>query len=131
MTGIGDDALRRKAFERLRRAVADLDGASASGHFSAAEHAHLLEEFREAVRLADDLLMVLEHQVRGPLTVVKGRAQMLRRQQLAAPQPDLRLIAGLNEIDGAVDRIVAQLNRLLNPPPGSPDAPTKTDIDAP
>lgn len=116
MPRIGGDPHQREALARLRDAVEALAAANASIRESAEEHERLLGEFRVAVRLAEDLLLLLEHHVRGPLTVVKGRAQLLRRHALDAPQPDLRLIAGLGEIDASVERIVAQLDRLLASP---------------
>ena len=113
MSTSGDDLHRREALGRLRAAVEALAGASASARFRTEEQERLLAEFRATIQLIDGLLLILEHQVRGPLTVVKGRAQLLRRHALSAPQPDVRLIAGLNEIDVAVGRVVANLDHAL------------------
>jgi signal transduction histidine kinase len=119
MSSLRPDPRRRQALDRLHLAVQALADANASHWASAEEHERLLGEFRAAVDLAEDLLLLLEHQVRGPLTIVKGRAQLLRRHALGAPRPDVRLIAGLTEIDAAVGRIVAQLELLLDGPPAS------------
>lgn len=115
MTTTGGDSHRPEALARLWQAMAVLDSTLRSNSTSAGSQSGPIAEFREAIRLADELLAQLEHHVRGPLTVVKGRAQMMRRRQLAAAQPDLRLISGLNEVDAAVDRIVAEFDRLLGP----------------
>ena len=130
MTTTEDDPHRREAMDRLRAAVEALAGASAATRQSAEEREGLLAEFRATIRLIEDLFLLLEHHVRGPLTVVKGRAQLLRRHALSAPQPDVRLIAGLNEIDVAVERMVAQLDQLLGPrAPSAGDVSTPADGD--
>jgi signal transduction histidine kinase len=116
MAPVEDDPRRRQALAGLKEAVGTLDTSTAQVRASIEEQERLLERFRAAVKLADELLELLEHHVRGPLTVIKGRAQLLRRQAVEAPQPDLRIISGLNEIDTAVDRIVLQLDRLLRDP---------------
>ena len=114
----GDDWRRSEALASLRKAVADLAASLASNRATIDEQERLLADCQIAVSLAEELLLLLDHEVRGPLTVVKGRAQLLRRQALVGSQPSLRLIAGLTEIDAAVDRLVARLDRLLQPQPG-------------
>jgi signal transduction histidine kinase len=52
----------------------------------------------------------LGHDTRVVLTVIKGRAQLLRRQALATDAPDLPVIRSMDEIE----RAVARLHRLLN-----------------
>jgi nitrogen-specific signal transduction histidine kinase len=119
MIATAGDPGKREALDRLRASVERFAAASASLRETADENDRLLSECRAAVRLVEDLLLLLEHHVRGPLTVVKGRAQLLQRQARAAPQPDVQLIAGLAEIDTAVNRIVAHLDRLLDEPDGA------------
>jgi nitrogen-specific signal transduction histidine kinase len=116
MMAIGDSERRHQALQRLKDTVASLDASTSSGRDRPAEQFRLLNQLRAAVRNAEEVLDQLEHHVRGPLTVVKGRAQLLRRQARAAPRPDQQLISGLDEIDSAVDRIVLQLDRLLREP---------------
>lgn len=70
------------------------------------DDATALLEFRAAVRMAEELLLVLEHDLCGSLAVIKGRAQLLQRQVARAPQADPRLAFGLRQIDEAVDRLV-------------------------
>jgi nitrogen-specific signal transduction histidine kinase len=115
MVTIGDDPRRREAFAKLRKAVEELAASTASSRATIDAQERLLADCQSAIRLAEELLLLLEHSVRGPLTVVKGRAQLLRRKELASARPDLRLLAGLNEIDAAVDRLVAHLDLLLGP----------------
>jgi nitrogen-specific signal transduction histidine kinase len=118
MVTLGEDQRRSEALANLRKAVGDLAASTASNRATLDEQERLLSDCQIAIKLAEDLLLELEHNVRGPLTVVKGRAQLLRRRALASPQPNFRLIAGLNEIDASVDRLVIQLDRLLQPRPG-------------
>lgn len=115
MVTLGEEPRRREALASLRKAVEDLAASTSSNRATIEEQERLLADCRTAISLAEELLLLLEHNVRGPLTVVKGRAQLLRRRALVSPRPDLRLIAGLNEIDAAVDRLVARLDRLLEP----------------
>lgn len=117
MVTLGEDPRRREALASLRKAVGDLAASTASNRATIEEQERLLADCQAAISLAEELLLLLEHNVRGPLTVVKGRAQLLRRRALVSARPDLRLIAGLSEIDAAVDRLVAELNRLLEPRP--------------
>lgn len=107
---------RRLAEASLRRA----DDPAAAGALIGAvdEYEQALADFRAVIDLTEALLTVLEHDVRGSLAVVKGRAQLLRRHAVRAPQPDARLVRGLSEIDEAVDRLVARLDGRL-PPTGA------------
>lgn len=59
----------------------------------------------------DDVSLI--RQLRNALTVIKGRAQRLRRQALASGHPDRGLLRELDEIDRAVDRLVRLLDRQL------------------
>lgn len=108
---------RRDAEQRLRQAIADLAGIETAQHGAVDEYERVLAEFRAAVRLADELLRTLEHDVRRPLAVIKGRAQLLRRHAVRETQPNAQLVRGLSEIDLAVDELVRRLGVLL---PGAP-----------
>jgi nitrogen-specific signal transduction histidine kinase len=116
MMALGESERRHQALRGLKDAVASLDASTMSARELPEEQARRLNRLRAAVRNTEAVLELLEHHIRGPLTVVKGRAQLLRRQAAGVPQPDHQLIAGLDEIDSAVDRIVLHLDRLLHDP---------------
>jgi signal transduction histidine kinase len=67
----------------------------------------------------------MAHGARQELTVIKGRAQLLRRRVLAARTPDLVVLRGLEAIDRAVDRLDALIAANLDPPPRDDGAPRR------
>jgi signal transduction histidine kinase len=109
---------RRVALERLRRAIPDPPGKAA---FDDPDEAYepALGEFRAAIALAEDLVRLLEQDVRAPLTIIKIRAQLLLRQARQGPPSNDLLVRRLAEIDAAVDRIVSGISRRLDTPPPS------------
>lgn len=80
----------------------------------AIQNRRLLEQATEAVRVRNDFLASVSHDLRTPLTTVKGTAQILRRYAARrAADPD-RLVEGLSRIDGAATRMAAQIDDLLD-----------------
>jgi signal transduction histidine kinase len=75
-----------------------------------AEFDQLARDLHQLLRETDGRLDRLGHDTRVVLTVIKGRAQLLRRQALATDAPDLPVIRSMDEIE----RAVARLHRLLN-----------------
>src|SRR5687768_7969319 len=65
------DRRRQQAILDLKEAVGSLNASTRHVRDSMAEQERLLNQFRAAIRNADELLQLLEHHVRGPLTVVK------------------------------------------------------------
>jgi len=85
-------------------------------------HEPSLADVRAALAACEQALADLAHETRGQMTVIKGRAQLMRRRVLASERPDLVLVRGLEEIDQAVDRLEALLASNLDaPPPAAPD----------
>lgn len=77
-----------------------------------------------AVRQRDDALVQASHDLKTPLTALKGQAQLLQRLLRAAEAPDAdRMRAGLAAIDAAATAAAARVDRLVDATP--PKAPTR------
>ncbi|MGH2441721.1 MAG: PAS domain S-box protein, partial [Chloroflexota bacterium] len=64
-------------------------------------------------RQKDEFLSALAHDLRTPLTTIKGRVQMLRRRvQLQSLEP-AQLLDGLTRIDAGAERMTGMINELL------------------
>lgn len=78
---------------------------------SAVENTRLYYEVRQSVRTRDDFLSAVAHELKTPLTVISGTAQLLRRRmqgdELVANQPSI------DRIMGAVGRMTAFIEELL------------------
>jgi signal transduction histidine kinase len=62
----------------------------------------------------DDRLTVVAHEVRTPLTVIRGQAQLLARLVRRSELPEsqrVRLLGGLARIDTSVSELLASLER--------------------
>jgi hypothetical protein len=82
------------------------------------EFDQLARDLHQLLRETDERLDRLGHDARVVLTVINGRAQLLRRQALATGAPDLRVIRSMAEIERAVARLHGLLNDHLAPPTG-------------
>jgi signal transduction histidine kinase len=72
-------------------------------------------EAEKAVRLRDQFLAGVSHDLNAPLTVIKGTAQLLRRhaEQAQAPEKE-RLLSGLEQIEATTRRMGKLLDELLD-----------------
>lgn len=81
----------------------------------AVDNARLYREATEAVRVRDEILTAASHDLKGPLAVVRGLAQHLRR---TVPAPDgaaaATLREGLDGIEDAVARMSALIAELVD-----------------
>jgi PAS domain S-box-containing protein len=72
------------------------------------------EQAEAVVRAGDEVLAIVSHDLKNPLTVIKGRANMLRRQ-LATDAPDIpRLTRSLGQIESTTVQMVTQINEVLD-----------------
>jgi signal transduction histidine kinase len=67
-----------------------------------------------AVQARDTFLSIAAHELKTPLTSLKGGAQLLRRRQLRDDLPPERLRSGLDQIIRSVDRLNALTDDLLD-----------------
>jgi PAS domain S-box-containing protein len=79
----------------------------------AIDNALLYEEAREAARARDQFLAVAAHELRSPLTSMKGFAQLLLRRAARMPGGD-EWVRPLQTIDTQVNRVAGLVNRLLD-----------------
>ncbi len=100
-------ALVSAELEALRSEVADL-----RAHLAAAEAR--ARATAELDRLTEEFIAAASHDLKAPLTTLRGYAQLLLRR-LQHSQPDLRLIErGLTEIDAQTHAMVDLLDSLLD-----------------
>jgi len=77
----------------------------------AVDNARLYQEAQDALRMRDDLLSSVTHDLKNPLTAIKGQAQVLqRRAARLPPESGERLVKGLENISDTA----ARMNRLIN-----------------
>jgi PAS domain S-box-containing protein len=68
-----------------------------------------------AVRTRDEFLAAVSHDLKSPLTSIKGNAQLLRRQVEDGAEIDrATLAAGLARVEGTVARMTAMINELMD-----------------
>lgn len=67
----------------------------------------------EMARQKDDFLSAAAHDLKTPLTTIKGHAQLLQKRAALAPEGE-RLVEGLQRIDGVATRMTALINELLD-----------------
>ena len=81
----------------------------------AVENARLYREAQEAIRLRNELFSSVSHDLKNPLTGIKGMAQLLKRQiaRLEGSGKD-KLLEGLSSIDSTANRMTAQIDELLD-----------------
>lgn len=96
---------------RSERIVAGLAGQAAI----AMDNARLYREARYAVRVRDEFLAAVAHDLRTPLTTLKGYAQLLRlRMSKLGIPPDDRVIAVLTQIERTSTKMTAMIGELLD-----------------
>lgn len=68
-----------------------------------------------AVQVRTEVLNAVSHDLRQPLTVIKGMAQILTRQAFQLETPvQARLVGGLERIDNSAQKMMAIINELLD-----------------
>jgi len=72
-------------------------------------------EAEAAVRTRDEFLSAAAHDLRGPLTAIKGLAQLLQRRALRSTAPEARQFAeGLERINAGAAKMQALIDELLD-----------------
>lgn len=72
-----------------------------------------LRERREDERLQQEFASGIAHDLKNPLTAVRGQAQLMRRRiERGAPQDPERLLAGLAAIEDAAVRMTGMIDEL-------------------
>ncbi len=101
-----------------RYSAADLALAEDLAHRAALamDNSRLYGEIQDAVRIRDEFLSTVSHDLKTPLTAIKGRAQLLRRR---AGRNDDRsgkdwMSEGLVQIDTTATRMSTLINELLD-----------------
>jgi PAS domain S-box-containing protein len=80
----------------------------------AIDNARLLGETQAAVRLRDEVLGAVSHDLKGPLSTIKGTAQLVQRRAASGSVTAERLIEAMQRIDGAVVRMTSWIEELLD-----------------
>lgn len=79
------------------------------------ERDQALAEAQAALRVRDEFLGAISHDLRTPLTVIRGMTQLLRRQATRAATLDsARALPMLESIDGAAHKMTAMIEELLD-----------------
>jgi signal transduction histidine kinase len=102
---------RGRFTEREERIVVGLAAQAAI----AMDNAHLFQQTQNALRLRDHFLAAVAHDLRTPLTMVKGGTQLLQRQAArdAGLSPE-RLATGLAALDTAATKMAKLIDQLLD-----------------
>jgi PAS domain S-box-containing protein len=117
---VGDERLGVvKAFSPTVRRFdpddAELLAALAAAAAVALRNARLYREAHEAIQARDEFLSSAAHDLKTPLTAIKGTAQFLRRLIGSPGGPDVaRLAEGLTGVDAAATRVARQVDQLLD-----------------
>jgi signal transduction histidine kinase len=97
-------------------AAADLQFAEKLAHRAALaiENARLYSEAQEAIAVRDQFLSVAAHELRTPVTSIKGYAQFLQRRHAARTLGDEQLARYLGVVSDASDRLDRLTRDLLD-----------------
>ena len=80
----------------------------------AIEHARLYKQLQESVRARDEFLSAAAHELKTPLTSIKGYAQTLERRTRELEEPVRARFASLSRIDAATTRMARTIDELLD-----------------
>lgn len=81
----------------------------------AIENAELYLSAQAAIRGRDEMLSIVTHDLKNPVSTIKGYAQLLKRQVMKGSALDReQLVGGLTKIDATSTKMVTLINELLN-----------------
>ncbi|MBI4494084.1 MAG: GAF domain-containing protein [Chloroflexi bacterium] len=78
----------------------------------AIDNARLYQEVQQALRTRDEFLAAVTHDLKNPLTIIKGHVQLLQRRAGRASMEGLA--DGLGKIDAGARKMTALINELLD-----------------
>ena len=100
---------------RIMTSLAHFTAAAVRLSTTAAENARLYQESHAAMHLRDELIGNVSHDLRTPLTTIKGYAQTLQRRLSRWDDPKVQPVAaGLAKIEHAATRMTTQLDELID-----------------
>src|SRR5207245_2830184 len=76
----------------------------------AADNARLYQQAQQAVSLREQMLSIISHDLKNPITLIRGFAYSVRRQIKADSPQSVEVVHSLTEIDQAAER----MNRLID-----------------
>jgi PAS domain S-box-containing protein len=81
----------------------------------AVDNAYLYQELQQALRVRDEFLTSVSHDLKNPIAAIKGRAQMLERRLPSLPPEEAeRFAQGLENIDAGASRMTRFINDLVD-----------------
>ncbi|NTU80660.1 MAG: PAS domain-containing protein [Chloroflexales bacterium] len=95
------------------RTDGQLDGAVVIFH-DITERAQLLATAEATLQARDELMALLSHDLKSPLTAVMGQAQLMRRRLTGGEVDPARLLRGLGSVEAAARQMHALLDELLD-----------------
>ncbi|HVG97912.1 MAG TPA: hybrid sensor histidine kinase/response regulator [Chloroflexota bacterium] len=114
-------ALRARADDYMAKTEALLDETVARAVMRVMERRRLADQLARAsaeaaaARARDAFLAAASHDLKNPLTVIRGTAQILqRRAERQAAVPREQLVAGLTSIERAATQMASQIEELLD-----------------
>ena len=108
------DAFQHEDLQLMEKVATALSGTIEIARRYAAE-VQALSDTEKAVRLRDELLAVVSHDLKNPLSAIKGNTQLLRKRVMSlAPGDSTALLPGLERIDTATTKMIALINELVD-----------------
>lgn len=83
----------------------------------AIEHALRYRQATDAIEVRDTFAATISHDLKNPLAIIRGQAQLLKRLVTASPRDahmSERLVTGTRRIEGTVDRMARMIDGLLD-----------------
>ncbi len=108
------DAFQPDDLQLMEKVATALSGSIEIARRYAAE-VQALSETEKAVRLRDELLAVVSHDLKNPLAAIKGNTQLLKKRFMSLPAGDsAALLPGLERIDTATTKMIVLINELVD-----------------
>jgi signal transduction histidine kinase len=108
---------RRRLAAQLRERLAELEAANETIRALNLELEQRVEnataELREQITLRDEFMATISHDLKSPLTFIKGMAHLRRRRAEVTPETE-PLIDALDQIEASAGRMAQQLDELVD-----------------